>query len=130
MSKAGKKKAKNAARRANSKFASHNISMLDHHQRVGSKLIPPLAQMPKMTTSSWVDYHMPEMLWAVLLAGTMERRHYLNCLRRIAVVCREWFLKNDQTAEAKGDTEVGLDFKVIADHTKLAEICKRPAIPS
>lgn len=32
MSKPGKKKAKNQARRANSKFASHNISMLDHHQ--------------------------------------------------------------------------------------------------
>ena len=47
MSKAGKKQAKSQARRANSKFASHNISMLDHHQRVGSKLIPPLAQMPK-----------------------------------------------------------------------------------
>lgn len=128
MSKPGKKKAKSQARRANSKFASHNISMLDHHQRGGSKLIPPLAQLPKMATSSWVDHHMPEMLWAVLLAGTMERRHYLNCLRRIAVVCREWFLKSDQTAEdedeveAAVDTEVGLDFKVIVDHTKLAEV--------
>ena len=124
MSKAGKKKAKSEARRANSKFASHNISMIDHHQRLGSKLIPPLAQIPKMTTSSWVDHHMPEMLWAVVLAGTMERRHYLNCFRKIAVVCREWFLKKEksQESEVEADPDAGLNFKVIADHTKLAEV--------
>ena len=50
MSKAGKKKGKSVARRAGSRFSAHNISMIDQHQRVGSKLIPPLAQIPKMTS--------------------------------------------------------------------------------
>jgi hypothetical protein len=66
--------------------------------------------------------HIPEILWALLLTGTMEHRYCLNCLRRIAVECCEWFLKNDQNAEAKEDKETGHDFKVIADHTMLVEI--------
>ena len=124
MGKAGKKKGKSVTRRAGSEFATHNISMIDQHKRIGSKLIPPLAQIPKMTTSSWADHHMPEMLWAVLLAGTMNRRHYLNCFRKIAVACREWFFQKDQPSEdeVKADPATGLNFAVIADHTKLAEV--------
>lgn len=124
MSKAGKKKGKTVARRVGSRFSTHNISMIDQHQRIGSKLIPPLAQIPKMTTSSWVDHHMPEMLWAVLLTGAMGRRHYLNCFRKIAVVCREWFLQKDRPPddEVEDDPATGLNFAVIADHTKLAEV--------
>lgn len=124
MSKAGKKKNKGVARRAGSRFSTHNISMIDQHQQIGSKLIPPLAQIPKMTTSSWADHHMPEMLWAVLLAGTMDRQNYLNCFRKIAVVCREWFLQKDQPSEGevKEDPATGLNFSVIADLTKLAEV--------
>ena len=124
MSKVGKKKRKATARRPNSPFASRNISMIDQHQRVGSKLTPPLAQIPKMTPSSWVDHHMPEMLWAVLLSGTLDRRHYLSCFRKIAAICREWFLQKDRGTmpEEKGDASTGLNFTVIADHTKLAEV--------
>lgn len=124
MSKGAKKKGKASARRTNSPFAKHNISTIDQHQRVGSRLIPPMGQIPRMTHSSWLDHHMPEMLWAVLLTGTLERRHYLNCFRKLAVLCREWFIQNEEwkDSERKPDTGTGLNFTVMVDLTKLAEI--------
>lgn len=128
MSKGTKMKRKKAgrggARRKDSRFSSLNISMIEQHKRTGSKLIPPLAQIPKMTTSSWSDHHMPEMLWAVLLAGVLERGHYLNVLRKVAVQCRSWFLQeDDESAEKQSpDPEVGLNFSIVVDQTKLAEV--------
>lgn len=128
MSKSAKRKRKKAgnagARRGDSRFSSLNISTIDQHMRVGSKLVPPLAQIPKMTTSSWADHHMPEMLWAVMLAGVLERRHYLNLLRKVAVQCRSWFLRedNESAEEQASDPEVGLNFSIVVDHTKLAEV--------
>lgn len=98
--------------------------MIDQHKRVGSELVPPLAQIPKMTPSSWLDYHMPEMLWAVLLVGVLERQHYLNVLRKVAVQCRSWFLREDDenTDKQAPDPEVGLNFSIVVDQTKLAEV--------
>ncbi len=125
MSKAGKRKRKASVRRSNSPYAKHNISTIDQHQRVGTKLIPPLAQIPKMTPSSWLDHHMPEMLWAVLLAGTLERRDYLNCFRKLAILCRQWFVREDEDRKKSGqkpDTGTGLNFTVIVDLTKLSEV--------
>jgi len=119
-----RKAGKAGARREDSRFSSLNISTVDQHKRVGSKLVPPLAQIPKMTTSSWADHHMPEMLWAVLLAGVLERRHYLSVLRKVAVRCRSWFLREDHESaeEQEPDPEVGLDFSIVVDQTKLAEV--------
>lgn len=123
MSKRGQKKQKGEARRANSPYASHNISTIDQHLRVRNKFIPPMAQLPKMKTSSWIDHHMPEMLWAVLLTGTLKRTEYLDCFRQLAALCRNWFLKNkeENTSKEKSD-DIGVNFTVIADLTKLAEI--------
>lgn len=119
-----KKAGKVETRREDSRFSSLNISTIDQHKRVGSKLVPPLAQIPKMTTSSWADHHMPEMLWAVLLAGVLERRHYLNLLRKVAVRWRGWFVREDDESVEKEvpDPEVGLDFSIVVDQTKLAEV--------
>ncbi|MCE7524425.1 DUF5677 domain-containing protein [Alloalcanivorax xenomutans] len=127
MSKGTKKKRKKAGkggRRKDSRFSSLNISSIEQHKRAGSKLVPPLAQIPNMTTSSWSDHHMPEMLWAVLLAGVLERRHYLDVLRKVAVQCRSWFLREDDESveEQSPDPEVGLNFSIIVDQTKLAEV--------
>lgn len=119
-----KKAGKTGKRREDSRFSSLNISTIDQHKRVGSKLVPPLAQIPKMRTSSWGDYHMPEMLWAVLLAGVLERRHYLNLLRKVAVQCRSWFVREDGESLEKHvpDPETGLDFQIVIDQSKLAEV--------
>jgi hypothetical protein len=67
---------------------------------------------------------MPEMLWAVLLAGVLERRYYLALLRKVAVRCRSWFVsEDDESAENQvPDPETGLDFSIVVDQTKLAEV--------
>lgn len=124
MSKSGKKKGKTGGRRASSPFADHNISAINQHQRLGSTLIPPLAQIPGMTKSSWADDHMPEMLWAVLLAGTLDRRHYLNCFRKVAILCRKWFKQEERVREDNGtpDPDLGIGFTAIVDLTKLATV--------
>jgi hypothetical protein len=74
--------------------------------------------------SSWLDHHMPEMLWAVLLTGSLSREQYLNCFREVAAICREWFLKKDSSAngELQQTPSDALNFTVIVDHTKLAEV--------
>ncbi|MBK9949215.1 MAG: hypothetical protein IPP12_18825 [Nitrospira sp.] len=128
MSKGSKKKRKKQRKlgdgQKDSRFSSLNTSTIDQHRRIGSKLVPPLARIPKMMPLSWADDHMPEMLWAVLLAGVLEREHYLDVLRKVAVRCRSWFLRDDDgsSAEQKPDPEVGLNFSIIVDQTKLAEV--------
>jgi len=37
-----------------------------------------------MTPSSWIDERLPEMLWAVLVIGNIERETALNFFRHIA----------------------------------------------
>ena len=122
--KVGRKSRKSRSPRGNSRFADLNISTINQHKRVGNKLVPPLAQLPNMTTSSWSDHHMPEMLWAVLLAGVLERRVYLGVLREVAILSRSWFLREDEDniKHSAPDPEVGLDFSIVVDQTKLAEV--------
>ena len=86
--------------------------------------MPPLSQLPNAKPSSWMDHHMPEMLWAVLLTGTLARNDYLDCFRQLAPICREWFLKKDKVSidESDDDWVAPLTFNVIADQTKLAEV--------
>lgn len=124
MSKRRKGKQNAGGRKPKSPYSAHNVSRIGQHKLHGRKLSPPLAQIPKMTPSSWADDRMPEMLWAVLLTGVLERGHYLALLREIAVLCRDWF-KRDEAEERKvgePDEETGLNFTVVVDHTKLAEI--------
>ena len=54
------------------------------HKRVGSDLVPPmLATGIDITPEPWVDNRLPEMLWAVLIAGTVERGTTLDYFRRL-----------------------------------------------
>lgn len=125
MSKRQKKKQKAKGVRRNSPYSDYNISRIIQHKRQGDKLSPPFVQIPKMTPTSWADDHMPEMLWAVLLTGVLERKHYLNLFRKIAVLSREWFIideAGETTPKVKLDEETGINSTVVVDHTKLAEI--------
>lgn len=45
----GRKAGKTGTLREDSRFFSLNITTMDQHKRFGSKLVPPLAQIPKMT---------------------------------------------------------------------------------
>lgn len=93
-------------------YSDHNISPIGQHQRTGNRLRPPLATLDT-TPSSWSDDHMPEMLWAVLLTGVLDRSHYLNLFRQVAVTCREWPPSQD---------EVPADPGFFVDMTRIAEV--------
>ena len=112
-------------RKARSPYADHLISGIGEHKRQGRKLSPPLAQLSMMTPSSWMDDHMPEMLWAVLLTGALNRRDYLICFRKIAALSRGWFKKSEEEAsvsEKAPDPKDGINWTVVVDHTTLADI--------
>lgn len=104
--------ARKAKKKGKRKYADHNISGINQHKREGSRLIPPLAQL-NMTTSSWADDHMPEMLWAVLLTGVLERNHYLQLFRQVAKTCREW---------SPSESEPASDPSFFVDMTRLSEV--------
>ena len=56
-----------------------NESKLSDHKQFKKELKPPLLQI-NLTPSSWVDKRLPEMLWAVLVIGNIERKIALNFL--------------------------------------------------
>lgn len=58
-------------------------SKLSHHKRTKKQLTPPLLTLG-MSTSSWINDRMPEMLWAVLVVGNVERKTALEFFRAIA----------------------------------------------
>lgn len=93
-------------------YAGHNISKIGQHKREGSRLRPPLATL-NMTPSSWADDHMPEMLWAVLLTGVLDRNDYLQLFRHVVVTCKEWPPSNDEAPTDPG---------VFVDMTRLGEV--------
>ena len=83
-----KKRHKQSTRQKASK--SHRLrSTIAQHRRVGSQLVPPLLQYDfPMTPQSWLDYRLPEMLWAALMLNAVDRHtalaHFRNILRFIA----------------------------------------------
>jgi hypothetical protein len=119
-----KKKGKPHKKRS-SPFSDLNISKIADHTRLGSKLSPPLLQVPKTSMSSWADDHMPEMLWAVLLTAVFDRKAYLGCFRMVASRCKEWF-KRDETEPAESpkdkDKQPSPNHTVVVDQTTLAEV--------
>jgi len=126
MKKRQKKRHKRGKQRK-SKYSNLNTSKMSAHKRTGSKLQPPLRQLDAMTTSSWADDHMPEMLWAALIAEVFDRKTYIDCFRKILVEFREHFLPKDIPDEANLDTEdkdetAGLNFTTCLDLTTLAEL--------
>ncbi len=57
-----------------------NESNLGDYQRKKKTLTPPLAQL-NTSHSSWMNDRLPEMLWAVLIRGTLEREVALEAFR-------------------------------------------------
>jgi hypothetical protein len=105
-------------------------SSIAQHKLIGKKLIPPLNQLENFSPSSWRDDHAPEMLWALLLSVTFERRDYLACFREIAKTARPWFAEQDQSdrvgesvAASPVDPEKAWSqVSGVLDHTALAEL--------
>ena len=93
---------------------------------MGNKLIPPLNNLVNSNTTSWLDDHAPEMLWAFLLSATLPREEYLNCFRQIVEWMEATFPRVDQqTDEAAGkvpQSDEGLVDACEIDHTSLARL--------
>ncbi|MDD2537670.1 MAG: hypothetical protein PHU61_04260 [Candidatus Absconditabacteria bacterium] len=66
-------------------MSKKNESTLKQHKQKKKELNPPfLAHGFNMKTSSWFDERLPEMLWAVLIIGNMERENALVFFRYVA----------------------------------------------
>lgn len=66
------------------KFKKNESSLKDHKQNKKELNPPFLAHGFNMKTSSWFDERLPEMLWAVLVIGNMERDKALDFFRYVA----------------------------------------------
>jgi Family of unknown function (DUF5677) len=68
-----------------------SFSGLSQHTQSGKTLTPPMATLPNLTRTSWMDDRMPELLWAVLIVTHIERTKALEILRavgRAGIDCR------------------------------------------
>ena len=61
-----------------------HTTSLSKHKRVKKNLIPPFLQINNLKMSSWINDRLPEMLWAVIIIGNLERNEALNFFRTIA----------------------------------------------
>ncbi len=62
---------------------------LSKHKKEGKNLLPPFRQLTGMSPSSWKDDRMPEMLWAVLLIGNLDREEALDVFRKVADLVKQ-----------------------------------------
>lgn len=68
-----------------------NSSKLNQHKREKKKLIPPIMTLNPTFTSRKKD-RLPEMLWAILFIGKIERAQYLELFRKISdFVVENWY---------------------------------------
>jgi hypothetical protein len=65
-------------------------SKLSSHKREGKQLIPPLMQVKNTKGLSWLNDHMPELIWAALVLEACTREKALEVFRRFCILCREY----------------------------------------
>jgi len=87
-------------------------------------LQPPLNTLPGglQRFSSWIDDHMPEMLWAVLVAGVFDRDDLLGCLRVVISAASPWFANTPSPAPTRDLDDDSFNDTKVLDHTALAEL--------
>jgi hypothetical protein len=61
--------------------SSKNESTLSQHKRLGKELTPPFLTIGNLRYCSWIDERLPEMLWAVLVVGNLDREEALPFFR-------------------------------------------------
>ncbi|MGI8554425.1 MAG: DUF5677 domain-containing protein [Dehalococcoidia bacterium] len=59
----------------------HDYSRLFDHTQKGKVFVPPLANLPSLSLTSWVNDRLPEMLWPALLISELGRDPGLDILR-------------------------------------------------
>jgi len=84
------KKSHNKNHIQNQKFKDRNLSSIDSHPKEKSKLRSPFAVLKNLQYARpWVDDCLPNILWACILAATMERGVYLRLFRQTVSKTRE-----------------------------------------
>ncbi len=73
----------------NVKKRNRSYSKIKDHKRNKKELIPPMLTIPGMQRSSWINDRLPEILWAVLVIGNVDREHGLEFFRRIALFIKK-----------------------------------------
>jgi hypothetical protein len=73
-------KHKNKSKKARS--GERNRTPISGYARVGNELLPPFAQLERMSPTSWMDDRLPEMLWAALIRVAVSRDQALGEFRR------------------------------------------------
>lgn len=73
---------KSKTRRKRAKESSEHTT-LQQHTRHDKILTPPLATLPKMQPSSWINDWLPEMLWATLVVSGLGRERALDTFKRV-----------------------------------------------
>jgi hypothetical protein len=73
-------KHKNKSKKARS--GERNRTPISGHARVGNELLPPFAQLERISPTSWMDDRLPEMLWAALIRVAVSRDQALSEFRR------------------------------------------------
>jgi uncharacterized protein DUF5677 len=66
------------------KKRNKRYSGIPDHKRKGKLLQPPMATLPSMVIQSWLNDQLPEMLWAILIISTLERKDALYIFKIIA----------------------------------------------
>ncbi len=74
----------NAKRKTKKRNKVISHSTIEQHHRQGKRLVPPLANIPKIKPRSWSDNRLPEMLWASLLLTHLPREQVLDIFRELA----------------------------------------------
>lgn len=104
--------------------ASQLHSSLGNHKFQRGKLLPPLNQMDRIRKSSWMNDHLPLMVWAALLGTVWPRDEFLGCLRLILGTCATWFADGGPlAAENKPPpTDGDIDFTSVLDLQTLGQM--------
>lgn len=119
MSKKSKKKT------SSGKTAASNFySALAAHKLERGKLLTPLNQIEKVRQSSWLNDHLPLMLWAALIGEIFPRGDFLGCLRAILNTCARWFAESGplEAASKPPPADGDIDYTSILDMQTLAQI--------
>ena len=62
---------------------------LDQRQRKGKTFLSPFSKVKDLVSwESWADDRLPNILWACVLAGSLDRDRYLTLFREIAISAR------------------------------------------
>lgn len=79
-------------------FQDRNVSSIEAHPREAKTLKSPFTRLGGlMQNSSWYDECIPNILWACIVASSLERNQYLEVFRTIIVNARNNFTKRKET---------------------------------